>query len=595
MKKIYLSLGLFSVAILHADTFEPYSMYQTKFSTPFPGAPLGYPIDVAAPKEYNWNDSSIWDIIFVTDPDPESNFGGSLQPIKEYPRKDEGGGGTEWVGTGNGGGGPSKPKPPKPPNPPYPEGSSQSHSQSPGGGGGGGGGDGKDDPISSSSIDAVAISPSAKVSSDDNGERILHLNGGFLSGGAFNTISLSKMILHLSYSNALYSMSPCNKLYVSEIFQKSGDIDFVNDKWIAQSDWLANCAIASKSPTEPLSVELSGDTVIEDLAENRTSFISFGGNDMYGMFSAEKCLEELVMHNVWVRNQIVYIATNSDAVINGDIIFEEPLNERHAILVLNCDNGPQASHVLQTVKVRALYSSDGDGVITTRTGSQYWREIDPLSEEGENATPEELMNGVLVGDDTIREGILEIYAEENDGGSDVGDFYGAISDNLSPLHTRGKVNVIMNAPGFVQALGGVNRYTGYTKIMAGTLRLNVDGYHGTLILQGGNFEILNPDNPVVYNLNWSSGGWKIDFSGHAPITLSGNVSISAMPEALDTFNFSAITAGTHTLFNCDNASVAFANFVGKTIEYADADNPSNEYLGTFTVVGNSLKITFTAK
>lgn len=89
---------------------------------------------------------------------------------------------------------------------------------------------------------------------------------------------------------------------------------------------------------------------------------------------------------------------------------------------------------------------------------------------------------------------------------------------------------------------GENSYSGDTKLLSGTLRMNVSSYKGRIILRGGTLEIIS-ENPKLYNLDWSSGGFKIDLKKHAPITLAESVNISALPQADDAFNFENISEG----------------------------------------------------
>ena len=57
------------------------------------------------------------------------------------------------------------------------------------------------------------------------------------------------------------------------------------------------------------------------------------------------------------------------------------------VLILNGDSGEKASQLSNTVRVLGL--TGGSGLIATKTGTQFWEEIDPLSERGENASAAE--------------------------------------------------------------------------------------------------------------------------------------------------------------------------------------------------------------
>lgn len=79
------------------------------------------------------------------------------------------------------------------------------------------------------------------------------------------------------------------------------------------------------------------------------------------------------------------------------------------VLILNGDSGEKASRLSNTVRVLGL--TGGSGIIATKTGTQFWEEIDPLSERGESASAAELMNKTLRGDNLQRCGILEIRSD----------------------------------------------------------------------------------------------------------------------------------------------------------------------------------------
>lgn len=271
------------------------------------------------------------------------------------------------------------------------------------------------------------------------------------------------------------------------------------------------------------------------------------------------------------------------------VLFGQPVNGRHAVLILNCDNGDTATNLNQVVKVGALVGTSNSGIISTKTGSQTWVEIDPLSEEGETATPLQLMSRTLSGDNVIREGTLEIYSESET--PRTAEFSGVIRDNYSVEDTRGKVNLIFNAPNLTQILSGVNSYTGYTKVLAGLLKMNAPN-SDSVILQGGLLQFLS-ENPTVKNLNWSSGGFAIDLQNHSPIQLTGTINVSTLPQATDTFQFSNISAGEFTIFTYTaDLSSSFSSFANQSVDYTW---DGKTYTGTFTVSSNSVKITFVEK
>lgn len=421
----------------------------------------------------------------------------------------------------------------------------------------------------------------------------LYLRGGKDEDGV-KKIAIPGFQVHLASSNSLYSTSSCNLFEIQADFEKTGKVTDTGTAWIGQSAWNANYAIASASANEPLEVCILRTARLEDVAQNRTSFTSFGGNDGEGVFSADRCLKAFFAKNIRIQNQYVYIATLptvSSAVISDKLIFESPINGRQGVLVLNCDNGASVSHQSQTVRVGSINGANGNGVITTRTGSQNWNEIDPLSAEGETATPNQLMGRSLSGDSIVRDGILEIFSDDQSSEAITAEFSGEIRDNLSSEHTRGRVSLIMNSPNLTQTLSGTNSFTGYTKVLNGTLKMNMSGYSGDVTIQGGTLQILSP-NPTINNLNWSSGGFLIDLSSHTPIALSGTTSVSTMPQAADAFNFANITPGQFTIFTYSGSSSPFSAFANQSVDYTWNNKT---YTGTFSVVSNALKITFVEK
>ena len=279
----------------------------------------------------------------------------------------------------------------------------------------------------------------------------------------------------------------------------------------------------------------------------------------------------------------------SSTELGGNVQFGEAINGRHAVLLLNCDDGAKAKNLNQVVRVESLTGDAKNGIVSTKTGSQTWIEIDPLSEEGEVATPLQLMSRRLDGDNVIREGTLELFSTSKE--PLTANFSGTISDNYTAKDTRGRVNLICNAPNLTQTLSGINSYTGYTKILAGLLKMNAPASEA-IILRGGLLQFLS-QNPTVKNLNWSSGGFVIDLMNHSPIRLIETANISTMPQALDAFLFKNISVGDFTIFvYTSDLSSAFLSFAGQSVDYTWA---GKTYMGTFTVTSNSVKITFVEK
>ena len=260
------------------------------------------------------------------------------------------------------------------------------------------------------------------------------------------------------------------------------------------------------------------------------------------------------------------------------------------VLILNGDSGEKASLLSNTVRVSGL--EGGGGLITTKTGAQSWEEIDPLSERGENASAAELMNKTLRGDNLQRCGILEIRSDSGSAKPLVCAYGGDIADNYSASDSRGRVGLVLDSPNLSQTISGENSYSGDTKLLSGTLRMNVSSYKGRIVLRGGTLEIIS-ENPKLYNLDWGSGGFKIDLKKHAPITLAGSANVSALPQAADAFDFENVSEGEFCIFKYSkNISPSFSNFSGQIIDCA---SNGKIYAGTFNADESSLKIVFKKK
>lgn len=289
---------------------------------------------------------------------------------------------------------------------------------------------------------------------------------------------------------------------------------------------------------------------------------------------------------------VIFIGTDLkvSTSIPQNVQFEKPITSNQATLILNCDNKPFATILNQTLRVCSLNSSANSGIITTKTGSQRWEDIDPLSDKGLDANPTQLMSKSLQGDNLLRIGTLEIFSLQTQ--PFFAEFSGEIKDNFSPSDNRGKVNIHLNAPNLTQTLSGKNSYTGYTKLEAGVLRMDLSSYKGKLILQGGILEVLS-SNSTLYNLDWSSGGFKIDLKKHSPITISKSVNVSTFPQSDDAFQFSNISEGEFILFLFESDfSKNFSNFANQSIDYFQG---KDSYIGTFSVSSKFLKVIFRKK
>lgn len=422
---------------------------------------------------------------------------------------------------------------------------------------------------------------------DPNTPLVLYLEGDMNKDGNCK-ISIPLLNADIPVSCMFLSTSSCN------VFEIQSDLIKTGKTALPTTLGNANFSIVSGNLNDPLEVKILGAAILRGMDGNRTSLVSFGGNDASGVFDLKRALKSFYAKNIRIRNQIVCFATipgGPSASISEDVKFEEPVNGRHGVLVLNCDNGAMISCQSQTIRVGALAGEVGNGIVTTRTGRQNWAEIDPLSEEGESATPLQLMGRTLAGDNAVRDGILEIFSDAASSKATFAEFSGEIRDNLSDEHARGRVNLVMNSSNHTQVLSGKNSFTGYVKLQNGILKMNVADYSGNVIINGGMLQVISPD-PVLNNLDWSSGGFVVDLKKHSPISLEGSVNISTMPQAADAFIFENIVPGEYILFTHHSDAMPFRSFANQTIDYVWA---GKTYLGRFLADSNSLKITFSEK
>ena len=121
--------------------------------------------------------------------------------------------------------------------------------------------------------------------------------------------------------------------------------------------------------------------------------------------------------------------------------------------------------------------------------------------------------------------------------------------------------------------------------------MNMSEYSGAVEIQGGKLQVLS-QNSTLNNLNWSSGGFIVDFSAHTPIALAGSVNVSTMPQADDAFIFENISPGEYTLFTYPAGTSPFRAFAGQSADYSCG---GKTYSGRFAVGDDSLKIIFAEK
>lgn len=409
---------------------------------------------------------------------------------------------------------------------------------------------------------------------------------------ASNTIEIESFDANLRASNSFFGVSYEPQLFVvKNDFNKSAETS-KDDKGnvVGAKGARGDLAFAPLNAAFKFGLRIGGNANLRDEATDRTSNAVFGGSTYYGSFRDALLTEFVVGKDMNISNNIVYIGTinGENAAVLGNINFEPPVNGRHAVLIVNGDDSDKVRHKSQTLKVGGLESkSDSSGVISTLTKSQRIADIDPLSKEGEHATSAQLMQKKKIGDTVERVGIIEIVGKG-------GNFSGEIRDNFRDGDKRGKIAIIMNSADGRQVLSGKNTYTGYTIIKAGTLAVNSLVPLENVMLQGGRLDILS-DSPVIRNLNWSAGGFSFNLAKFSPIAVEGSLSVSTMPEALDTLSFSNITPRkAYTLFTFKNKKDAFANFAGKKVDYKD-ESTGISYEGVFGVSDSALTVVFVQK
>lgn len=349
----------------------------------------------------------------------------------------------------------------------------------------------------------------------------------------------------------------------------------------------ANISLYPYYGDSSLNFKIGGNMRLVDMAANRTSASYFGAYTTTGEFRNKSFFERFeVLGDLELINQKFAVSTKDgkNAIIKGLVKFDNASPGRTGVLILNNDAMPEAKLLNQTIKVGGLSSiKNGAGCVSTSTDSQKFVDL----KEGDVQNPKCPKGKKLVGDKIIREGTIEIIGAG-------GEFSGEIRDNWQAKDKRGKVNLIMNSPSGKQVLSGKLTYTGATILKSGELVLSGDYPIGDLKVVGGTLSFLS-DTLQVKDLIWSSGGFVFDFAKNKTISVSGDMNVSAIPEALDTFTFKNITPRkAYTIFSFENKKDALSTFVGKKIEYADAAT-NKVYDALFGTSDTALTVVFLPK
>lgn len=336
-----------------------------------------------------------------------------------------------------------------------------------------------------------------------------------------------------------------------------------------------------------LNFRVKGNMILRDNAVNRTASTYFGAYTGNGEFRNKSFFETFeVCGDLELLNQNFAVATmdGRNAEIKGQVKFGTIAPGRTGVLILNNDRQPEGRLKEQHLKVGGLVSlAPGAGIVSTRTGAKKLADLKP----GDIQNPADPIGKKLVGDDTIRAGTIEITGKG-------GEFSGEISDNLTLADKRGKLGVIMNSPEGKQILSGKLSYSGPTVLKAGELILNGNTAIGDLKIAGGILGFIG-ETLTVGDLSWSSGGFAIDFAKNRGVTVTGDMSVSVIPEALDTFTFSNITPRkSYAIFSFENKKNALTTFMGKKIEYKDAAT-GKMYDAIFGTSDTALTVVFMPK
>ena len=379
---------------------------------------------------------------------------------------------------------------------------------------------------------------------------------------AQDPIGFKSLSLDVENSLGIIIMPKDSPFSIAGDFVKISQTELKDGKLRAKGNHAA-VSIASYFGDSTTIFSVKGNMRLIDKAINRTSSMFFGAYTTTGEFRGRSFFDKFeIGGDLELINQKFAVATRDgrNAIIKGQVKFDSTASGRTGILALNHDYRPEAGNLEQTVKVGGLESlSSGAGIVTTRTGMQRLVDL----KVGEVQNPKDPIGKVLVGDEVVRVGVLEIVGKG-------GNFSGEIRDNLNADDKRGKVGLIMNSLNGKQVLSGKITYTGETLIKAGELILNGAYPIGNLKLIGGNVGFTS-ETLTVKDLSWSSGGFSIDFAKNRGIVIEGDINTSVIPEALDTFVFSNITPRkAYTILSFENKKNALSAFSGKKIEYTDA-------------------------
>lgn len=336
-----------------------------------------------------------------------------------------------------------------------------------------------------------------------------------------------------------------------------------------------------------VSFKLNGNMRLVDMASNRTSASYFGAYTTTGEFRNKSFFESFeISGDLELTNQKFAVATKDgkNTTIKGLVKFDNASPVRTGVLILNNDAMPEGKLLNQTTKVGGLVSTKpGTGIVSTSTDAKKYVDL----KKGEVQDPKYPLGKKLVGDEVVREGTIEIIGAG-------GEFSGEIRDNWLSKDKRGKVNLTMNSQSGKQVLSGKLTYTGATILKSGELVLSGDYPIGDLKVVGGTLSFLS-DTLQVKDLTWSSGGFVFDFAKNKTIAVTGNMNVSVIPEALDTFTFKNITPRkAYTIFSFENKKDALSTFVGKKLEYTDATT-NKVYNALFGTSDTALTVVFIPK
>lgn len=384
-------------------------------------------------------------------------------------------------------------------------------------------------------------------------------------------ISVKSLKAEIGASVDLQGKSGVERFSVSGLFLKEVEVEKHNGKLSAVHD--GNFAIAPHSMKSFLHVNF-GDIVLRNNATDKTAIMAFGGNDVYGAFHTHRMLASFNAKNINISNHLLFIATENGINANIEKInFEDEVNGRESVLILNGDNQNEAWQQLQTIKVGGLSSvSEGAGIITTKTGS---KKI-PTKEEA-RYRPSNFKS-----DDIIRNGHLEIVG-------DGGVFSGSIKDNFQKEDTRGKVHITMNSQNGRQFFTGENSYTGDTYIQNGLLAININKPLKNFYLRGGKLSLFGA-NPTISKLHWHSGSLVYDLKKASSIVILEEAIFPL--DFISKLEFSNIVARkNYTLLELKNANPALRLQSGKRIAVKDKSNGKN-YTAMFGASDLSLTVVF---